>query len=109
MRAILLTAALLVAPAAQAHDWYPADCCSGMDCAPVEKVEIIPAMRYAGLGFQSKAPSIMVVTTKHGTVTIPRDDPTFKPRVSKDAQMHACIRQTANGAKLICFFEPPAM
>src|SRR5262245_17871176 len=26
-----------------AHDWYPGFCCSGMDCAPVDKVEIVPA------------------------------------------------------------------
>jgi hypothetical protein len=25
----------------QAHDWYPIECCHGMDCAPVEKIETL--------------------------------------------------------------------
>jgi len=111
MRAILLTAALLVAPAAQAHEdgamHYPPECCHNMDCAPVDKVEVVPAMKYAGLGFQSKAPSITVITTKHGTVAVPDD---FQRRRSEDGRMHACIRAGAMGQpRLVCFFEPPAM
>jgi hypothetical protein len=25
----------------QAQDWYPIECCHGMDCAPVEKIETL--------------------------------------------------------------------
>jgi hypothetical protein len=108
----VLVALLLVSYAASAHEdgqmHYPVECCHQMDCAPVDKVEVVPSARYASMGFFSKAPSIMVVTPKHGTVTIPRDDPSFTPRKSEDGRMHACILQTASGPKLICFFEPPA-
>lgn len=47
----------------------------------------------------------MLVTTKHGSVVVPAD---FPRRESKDNRMHACMRPTANGMRLICIFFPPA-
>jgi hypothetical protein len=105
-------AALLVAatatPAA-AHDWYPIECCSGMDCAVVQKVEITPAPGYSGLlgsPAYASGPGSMIVTTKHGTVVVPAN---FPRRESKDNQMHACMRPTSDGGmRLLCLFLPPA-
>ena len=105
-------AALLVAATATpvaAHDWYPIECCSGMDCAVVEKVEVAPAPGISGiLGSPAYAsgPGSMIVTTKHGTVVVPAN---FPRRESKDNQMHACMRPTSDGGmRLLCLFLPPA-
>jgi hypothetical protein len=35
-------AMMLMMQAAAAHDWYPRECCSGIDCAPVERFEALP-------------------------------------------------------------------
>jgi len=106
-------AALLVAAtatSAAAHDWYPIECCSGMDCAVVEKVEMVPAPGIAGiLGSPAYAsgPGSMSITTKHGTVIVPAN---FPRRESKDHRMHACMRPGQSGSmRLICIFLPPAM
>jgi hypothetical protein len=103
-----LLASVTAAPAA-AHDWYPLECCSGMDCAVVEKVEMVPAPGISGiLGSPAYAagPGSMMVTTKHGTVVVPAN---FPRRESKDNQMHACMRPTADGGmRLLCLFLPPA-
>jgi len=83
---------------ADAHDWYPVECCHRMDCAPVDKVEVLtPA--------SANAPPTMVITTEHGSVVVPPD---FPRRESHDNRMHACIRQGATGRMhLLCFFLPP--
>jgi hypothetical protein len=107
-----LLAALLVAAAtpAAAHDWYPIECCSGMDCAPVEKVEILPGPAMANVlstPAQAGPLDAMLVTTKHGSVVVPAN---FPRRESKDHRMHACMRPGQNGTmRLICIFLPPAM
>src|SRR5262245_23101026 len=103
-----LLASATAAPAA-AHDWYPIECCSGMDCAVVDKVEMMPAPGISGiLGPPAYAygPGSMIVTTKHGTAIVPAN---FPRRESKDNQMHACMRPTADGGmRLLCLFLPPA-
>ena len=107
----LLGALLAVAatPAA-AHDWYPMECCSGMDCAPVEKVEILQSPAIASfLPSPSQSSNVggMLVTTKHGSVVVPAN---FPRRESKDSRMHVCMRPGPNGSmRLICVFLPPAM
>lgn len=104
-------AMLVRAVSARAHDWYPADCCSNMDCAPVEKADIVSSPFMAGLADSLVPPAhaglgAMAVTTKHGTVIVPAN---FPRRESKDGQLHACMRPGANGAmRLICIFLPPA-
>ena len=101
---------LLLTCAAHAHSWYPAHCCHEMDCAPVDKVEIVPVPQVqAGMSLlpPSRLPTQMFVTTKHGTVLVPDG---FKHETSKDGAMHACIRDVPMvGKKLICIFDPPAM
>jgi hypothetical protein len=79
---------------ARAHDWYPKECCSNHDCAPVESVsQLVPA----GGGLP-----LLVVTSKFGRANIPHD---FPIRKSKDGRMHICM----SDVDLICFFMPPSM
>ena len=106
----VLAGLMTLAHRARAHDWYPIECCSGMDCAPVEKVEIEPAEAFTANALippAYAAPSAMVVTTKHGTVIVPAN---FPRRESKDGQLHACMRPKQDGSmRLLCIFFPPAM
>jgi hypothetical protein len=110
-RVVIATVAVLVAlmtlaHRAKAHDWYPIECCSGMDCAPVEKVEIVPADQFPGASSFVAAPSAMYVTTKHGTALVPAN---ATRRESQDSRMHACMRkdQYTGAMKLICVFMAP--
>jgi hypothetical protein len=80
------------------HDWYPMECCSGTDCAVVERVTYA-----SSAGADADLPTL-IVTTRHGTVPVP---PNFPRRPSKDADMHACIRLVRDTMKLICLFVPP--
>jgi hypothetical protein len=93
-----ITAPYLLGPA-KAHEWYPADCCYGGDCAPVDNVtRIIPA----GSGEQR-----LVLTSKHGTAVLPPD---FPIRESKDYRMHVCMRPSLYGGMgVTCVFMPPSM
>jgi hypothetical protein len=106
----LLAALLAAATPAAAHDWYPMECCHGMDCAPVEKVEMLEAPAIASLlanPAQATPLGGMLVTTKHGSVVVPTN---FPRRESKDHRMHACMRPGQSGnMRLICIFLPPAM
>jgi len=84
---------------ANAHDWYPIECCSGTDCAPVEGIA-----RHVPTG--GGIPQ-MVVTSKHGTAIIPQD---FRAGESKDQRMHVCMRQSEIGTwDVMCLFFPPHM
>src|SRR5262245_28738440 len=89
-----------------AHDWYPMECCSGLDCAPA-KFDQIPTQQLASnLGPQS-LPSVMMVTTRYGSVVVPAN---FPVRQSKDGGAHACMRQTSEGTmRLLCLFLPPSI
>jgi hypothetical protein len=108
----LLAALLAAATPAAAHDWYPIECCHGMDCAAVEKVEMIspPALASMFSAPAQAAPAqtgAMLVTTKHGSVIVPAN---FPRRESKDGRMHACMRPAEGGnMRLLCIFLPPAM
>lgn len=84
-----------------AHDWYDMECCSGMDCAPVDSTAFVSESPvYQSLVPMPASPPQLVVTTKHGTAVVPANMPR---RESKDHRMHACIR----GGKVICIFSPP--
>jgi hypothetical protein len=101
-----LLAFLLAATPAAAHDWYPMECCHEMDCAPVDRTEIVPTPTADSQGAAAGAPG-MIVTTKHGTVLVPGD---FPRRESKDSRMHACMMPGAGGRMhLICIFLPPSI
>jgi hypothetical protein len=86
---------------AQAHDWYPKECCHDHDCAPVESIA-----RTSSLAAAAELPST-VVTTRHGTAVLP---PNLPRRESKDNRMHACMNPGPMGKmQLICIFTPPAL
>jgi hypothetical protein len=90
--ALLLAIATSVATPASAHDWYPIECCHGMDCAPVDKVEM-------------QGGTSLVVTSRHGTGVVPA---TMPRRESKDSRMHVCMRPSSSGGmRIICVFLPP--
>jgi hypothetical protein len=103
---VLLGIVLVAMTPARGHSdgamTYDPDCCHNMDCAPVDKVEVLPSGSIASMLVPPAhaAPSVMIVTTKHGTVAVPTD---FPMRSSKDSRMHACIRQ----GKLVCLYMPP--
>ena len=119
----LIVAPVVIHSDANAHDWYPSECCSGTDCDEVQKVDF-PMPSPGGLGPPSAYASTprMDVTTPRGTVEVPRD---FRRRESKDNKFHACIA-VSNGIALYgdaaylgklpvgtkylrCIFFPPAM
>ncbi len=84
---------------ADAHDWYPEECCHAMDCAPVE------SWAFAQKAQTGSLPQLSV-TTKKGTAIVPQDLPR---RESKDNRMHACIRAGPMGVKyVVCIFLPLA-
>jgi hypothetical protein len=106
----LLAALLAAATPSAAHDWYPMECCSGLDCAPVDTVEILQGPAIASFlpnPAQASPPGGMLVTSKHGSVVVPAN---FPRRESKDHRMHVCMRPGQGGSmRLLCIFMPPAM
>jgi hypothetical protein len=77
-----------------AHDWYPWECCSNLDCAPVIAAEVLPD-------------ASLRVTTRHGTIVVPSS---FERRESKDNRLHACMRPDEHGTmQPICLFVPPSI
>jgi hypothetical protein len=68
---------------AGAHSWYPAECCSGHDCAPVEPSRV----RVGRGGYWLDGKFI----------------PQANVRRSLDGEYHACFPQPHN---LRCFFAP---
>lgn len=95
-----------------AHDWYPMECCSGMDCSKV--VTAIPVSKTVTLPGPSANATTMLgmeVTDERGqSVFVPAN---FPKRESRDNNMHVCIGKTWVGTgwsfRLICIFLPPAM
>lgn len=85
------------------HSWYPPECCSGIDCAPVSE-----AIRHED--------GTYTVTTPHGTA---RTDKTTKMRTSPDGRIHACLvdpnawpggpMSTGSGVWVRCIFLPGAV
>lgn len=87
-----------IAVAAEAHSWYPQECCSGRDCAPVRAID--QTMTKDGVMH-------WVLTGKHGKAAVPKN---FPMRESHDARMHVCMRYDPFGdLKVICIFVPPSM
>jgi hypothetical protein len=85
---------MFFSPALHAHSWYPKECCSDHDCAPVDTaVQLLPA----GGGLPQ-----LLITSRVGRALIPRD---FPVRQSKDGRMHVCMTDI----HLVCFFVPPTM
>jgi hypothetical protein len=84
---------------AQAHEWYPQECCHRGDCAPVDEVNRLTSK-------DNDAPRL-VVTSKHGTAVFPA---TLPWRKSEDHRMHVCMRPSLYGGMgVVCIFVPPPM
>lgn len=83
--AILTCLLFMVVTGAFAHSWYPIECCSDRDCAPVAD----DAIEETASGFLIKATGEVVSFQK--------------ARVVPDGRYHVC-RYPSGG--LICFFRP---
>lgn len=76
---------------AHSHEWYDKECCSEQDCAPV-------------LSLSKNSDGSMNLTSKHGTVNIPKE---FSKRPSRDNQEHICMRPSEYGDMYpICYYVP---
>ena len=96
---LLLTAIATFSFPAASHDWYPMDCCNGIDCAPVESTAHTQPITSGGV-------PELIVTTMHGSAVVPRD---FPVRESRDNRMHACMIPRGNGQmQIVCIFLPPS-
>ncbi len=86
---------LAVLPSAQAHDWYPLECCGSDDCAPADTVVV-------------RADGSYLVTSRGMSAVIPADY--SKWRKSPDGRVHVCIRRLRSGGEyLICAFRGPGV
>lgn len=79
---VLVVGVMLSKP--RAHEWYPAGCCSGTDCAPIEAARVKPE----GNGY-----------VIDGRFTVAPAD----VKESLDGRYHACFPQPET---LGCFFAP---
>lgn len=103
---VLFGVSLLALTVSEAHEapsgWsYPIECCSGLDCAPVEKTEFLtPA--------DSTSLPQMVLTTRIGTTIVPK---TAIWRQSKDNRFHVCMKTYDKNpaTNFLCVFAPPTM
>ena len=83
---------------AQAHSWYPPECCHDVDCAPVESISKVQP--------EDGSAPLLRVTSSVGTVVIPAG---FPARPSKDHRMHICVSYDEFGGRaLLCWFMPPS-
>lgn len=82
------------------HMAYDADCCSGQDCAPVIRSELVSPPLQASMMRGAPILPVLWVETIHGKAPIL---PGTKRRESKDGRMHACILL----GRAICIYEAP--
>lgn len=88
MRLWLTLIAIVSIGPAQAHDWYPESCCSGIDCAPITD----DALAAEPGGWRIKATGELW--------------PYARTRTPPDGQAHWCHRQTED-RQTLCLFVPP--
>jgi hypothetical protein len=93
--AVFLAGLGFFSAAAQGHDWYPLECCSGQDCGPAETVE-------------RRADGSYRVTSRGLSAVIPPDYALW--RKSPDGRIHVCIRKLRSGGEyLVCAFRGPGV
>jgi len=87
----IVAAVAIVAPVA-AHEWYPPECCHGLDCAPVERAE-------------SLADGALRLTSKVGTTVVPAS---FPRQESPDDRVHICMARFSHfdAMRPVCLFVP---
>jgi hypothetical protein len=88
--------ALIGGAPANAHDWYPKECCSNHDCMPADRI-----------GTDIRGGRVVVVGQER--IWVPRS---FQVRSSPDHQIHICFRVIADPlegvfAIPLCLFMPP--
>jgi hypothetical protein len=102
LTAKLVTLAILACPLtwrspAQAHDWYPTECCSQHDCTPAKAIHI-----------DARGGTNVIVGDVR--IAIP---PGFVARSSPDGRVHVCFRTFGGDIDgnivlmPICLFLPP--
>ena len=92
--AFTVCASLPLMPA-HTHQWYPLECCSHRDCAPVDTVV-------------RRGDGSYLLTAGGVTVVIPADYPHW--RRSPDGHVHVCIQRLKSGGILVvCAFRGPGM
>lgn len=84
MKRLIFAAAVAVPLTVTAHEWYPLECCHEHDCAPVEKVERVEALKGRWM------------TTKHGRVFVP-----------DSFEAHHKIQKQPDGRDLKLYTRPP--
>ena len=100
--AALTLAGSLSCSSADAHSWYPKECCSDGDCAPVESISLFAS---------AVNPSTqLLVKSRHGTAIL---EGNFPVRESQDGRMHVCMRHSETDPfgdiSIACFFAPASM
>lgn len=86
---LFAAAAVWIAPA-QAHSWYPYECCFNKDCHEADTVLEMPD-------------GSAQVTVGNDMILVPRS---FKRRMSPDFHYHLCYGRLPGQTVVYCFFEP---
>lgn len=90
---------LLFMGATIAHDWYPYDCCSQQDCAPLDQTNVrVGVNGYAVIIPPGSHPQWGSEKTEALLLTIPYKQ--AKP--SPDGKFHICLNPSG---QLLCFFQ----
>jgi hypothetical protein len=90
LKILLIAATLAAALPAEAHSWYPMECCSGQDCREADTVTELPD-------------GSAKVQAGDDTIVVPRS---LKRRMSPDGHYHLCYRKWRDSTVVHCFFEP---
>lgn len=82
---------LVLAPAAQAHSWYPKDCCSDRDCMPADAI-----------GSDHRGDRFVMVGQQR--IWVPHG---FPVRPSQDGRIHICFHLDDHRFLMpLCLFLP---
>jgi hypothetical protein len=90
LKFVLLATTIATILPAQAHSWYPMECCSGQDCHEADRVTELP----------DGSANVQVGSE---TIVVPRS---LKRRASPDGHYHLCYRKWSDSTVVRCFFEP---
>jgi hypothetical protein len=90
---VLLAALSLLAASGSAHEWYPRECCGGLDCAQATEIKITPD------GVLATVPGL------GRTILLPKG---LKYRPSPDDAVHVCVDNNADTPtpRIKCIFWP---
>lgn len=96
--ALLALAACVAGQPVYAHDWYPYECCSGRDCAPIS-AETVTASRHGFLITVAPGGHPMWPASKPAPLNV--DAGYGKAKTSPDGKFHLCID---GEGRVLCFF-----